>query len=79
MLLKKDFKFSKKNIIIGLSITFVILSILYIVMYNNKTNDNKLIEGNNDNPPSYLSNGVVSSKSGKTNTQSEKQLNDINS
>lgn len=174
MLLKKDFKFSKKNIIIGLSITFVILSILYIVMYNNKTNDNKLIEGlgasipgvddftvediaknldlyplsnyttididnrikktidmylkkvdteieksdkkptpdevreykqqivkflndageklknalknalpsDNDydeNTPSYLSNGVVSSKSGETNTQSEKQLNDINS
>ena len=48
-------------------------------MYNNKTNDRKLIEGNNDNPPSYLLNGVVSSNSGKTSTQSKKQLNDINS
>lgn len=79
MLLKKDFKFSKKNIIIGLGIIFIVLSILYIVIYNNKTNNKKLIEGNNDNPPSYLLGGLNSSKSGKTSTQSEKQLNDINS
>jgi len=45
MLLKKNFKFSKKNVIIVLSMLLIILSILYIVMYNNKTNDKKLIEG----------------------------------
>tara|TARA_Y100000389_G_scaffold190005_1_gene214399 strand:- start:2721 stop:2960 length:240 start_codon:yes stop_codon:yes gene_type:complete len=79
MLLKKNFKFSKKSIIIGLSIIFIVLYILYVVIYNNKTNDKKLIEGNNGNPPSYLLGGLESSKSGKTTTKSEKQVNDINS
>jgi hypothetical protein len=79
MLLKNNFKFSKKNIMIGLGIIFIVLSILYIVIYNDKIHYKKLIEGKNENPPSYLSNGVESSKSGKTSIKSEKKLNDINS